>query len=117
MVPAVDGFVQTASRRIVGIANRPWRTSRCPHISVDSFRVGWVECEIDGPGVLVFVENLLECLPTVGGPEDASFSIRSIGMPQHGDIDAIGVLRIDQNRSDLLTVAETQMCPGLAAIA
>src|SRR4051794_1495849 len=38
-------------------------------------------------------------------------------MSEHGDVDAIGILRIDQNRSDLLAIAQSKMGPGLAAIA
>src|SRR5439155_25758411 len=67
-------------------------------------------------GVFILVEDLLPRLAAVGRAEDAALGVGPVGVAQHGDEDAVGVLGIDEDRRDLLAVAQAQVFPRLAAV-
>ena len=79
------------------------------HICVDDLRIVGIEGEVDGPGVVIFVENFLPVCAAVSGTEDAAFGVRAVGMAENGDEDAIGILRIDDDGGDLLAVAQAEV--------
>ena len=104
VVSAVGRLVETASRRIVGIANRPRGTTGSPQVGVNRLGVGRIEGEVNRPRVFIFVEDLLEALSAIGRPEDAAFGVRTVRVSEYGNENTIRITRIDEDRSDLLAV-------------
>ena len=50
-----------------------------------------IESHLRGPRILVLVEDLLEGPAPVGGAEDAPLLVRTVGVPQDGHEDALGI--------------------------
>jgi hypothetical protein len=71
----------------------------------DGARIGGIKVEFRGAGVIVFVENLAPGFASVGGFENAAGFAggKSAG---DGDVDKIGVVRIDQERGKDGGIAE-----------
>src|ERR1700733_148356 len=87
-----------------------------PHAGVHNIRMLGIDLHIRPAGVVVDEENLLEGLSAIGGAKDAALFIRSIWMSSDRDIHAVGILRIDCNLANGLSVAQPQMRPALAAV-
>src|SRR5205085_11436663 len=75
-----------------------------------------VESQRHRAGVLVFVEHLCERLAAVGRAIDAALRVGSIRMAEHGDEQTIGILRVNDDRADLLAVAQAEMLPRPARV-
>ena len=75
-----------------------------------------IENEVHASDVLVFVQNLLECLAAVERTEDAALGVGAVGMSLGRNEEAIGILGVDDDGSDLLRFAQPQMLPGAACI-
>jgi hypothetical protein len=73
-----------------------------------------IDLDLGGTGLVVDEEDLLEGLASVGSAEETALFVRAVGMSGDGDVDAVGVLRVDGDLTDLLAVAQAQMRPGLA---
>src|SRR5712664_2054568 len=116
---AIGGFVKAAAGADEGFAaaNFPRRNARGPQHRVDRLRICGIESEIGCAGVFVLVENFLESLAAVGGAEDAALGVGTVGMSFGGNENAVGIFRIDEDRGDLLGVAEVlQMRPGFSGV-
>ncbi len=87
-----------------------------PEVGVNNLRIRRVKLDLHRAGVLVFVEDAFECLAAVGRSIDAAFGIWSVRVAEHGDEEPFLVLRVDGDRSDLLTLAEPEMLPCLSAV-
>src|SRR6266702_5995559 len=107
-ITAIRRFIQPAPRDIDGsaAAHLPRRNARGPQRRVNRLRIRGIESEIGGAGVFIFVENFLESLPAVGGAEDAALGVGTVGMPFGGAENTVGIFRVDENRCDLLRVAQ-----------
>src|SRR5260370_14220064 len=95
--------MQSASRYINRSAttNFPRRNARSPQRRVNRLRVRGIESKIGGASVFVLVENFLESLRTVGGAENAAFSVRCVSMTLCPDEKAVRILRAYQDRPHL----------------
>ena len=113
---AVDGLEQTARGSAVGVAVFPRSLTRGPEHGIHGLRVRRVEGEVDRAGVLVFVEHSLPRPSAVARAIDAAFVVRAVRMSERRREDAIGILRIDQQRTDLPGLAEAQVFPCLACV-
>src|SRR6185295_1449656 len=114
-VAAVSGFVKPAAGTLPrAVFPRP--LTRRPQVSVNDFRVLRIEGERDRAGVLVFVENFLPRLAAVRRAKHAALFVRAVRMSESGDVDEIRIARIDEDRADLLCVAQSEMSPRLAAV-
>src|SRR5262249_36552481 len=90
--------------------------TRLPQDGVEGTGIGRVEGQGDGTGVLVLEEDALPGLAAVGGAVDAALLVGPVGMAEDGDEDAVRILRVDEQGSDLLPVAQAAVLPGLAAV-
>ena len=79
-----------------------------PHRRVDDVGVGRIDVDVVPAGVLVLVQDLLECASAVGGPEDASFLVRTIRVTECRDEQAIRIARVDAMFWNLLRIAEAE---------
>ena len=75
-----------------------------------------VEGDIDSAGIVVDEENLRPGLAAIGCTKDASFWIRSVRMTECGDIDDVGVCRMDNHFADGAGVAQPDVLPRFAGI-
>ena len=115
MIAAVGRFVESAARAVIAAIGRPRRTARGPHAGKDHLRVSRIEHEINRPGIFIFIENLLPGLAAVERAENATLGIRTIRMPERGDKNAVRILGIDEDRSNLLRIAQSAIrCPDAA---
>src|SRR4029450_8753404 len=55
----------------------------------------------DRADVLVFVEHLLPARAAVAGAVDTAIRMRTVDMPERGDVDDAGVARVDDDAADL----------------
>ena len=94
----------------------PGRLSGLPQHGVDSLRIGRIEGQIDSAGVFIFVEHLFEGPASVGRAEDAALVVGTVRMSQHGDEQAVRVVRIDDDQRNLLAVAQAEVRPCLACV-
>src|SRR5467141_3079378 len=116
---AIGGFENAAAGTDEGFttANLPWRNARGPQHRVNRLRIRGIESKVGGASVLILVEDFLERLAAVGRTENAALGVRAVGMSFGGDKNAVGIFRVDEDRGDLLGVAEVwQMRPGFSGI-
>jgi hypothetical protein len=107
----IDAAVQTLEDSVL-----PRPLARFPQNGEDDLRVREIEGEIDSASVLVLVENFLERAAAVSRAEDAALGIRTVWMSENRDEDAVRVLRINDDRGDLLPVAEAEVLPGFPSV-
>src|SRR5439155_26172649 len=74
-------------------------------------------CRIDAAGVFIQVEDLLPSRAAVAGLEDAALRIGGPAAAQRGDVDDIGVFRMNDDAADVLCFLEAHILPRLAAVA
>src|SRR5579859_7008803 len=79
-------------------------------------RVVGIEGNVDSARVLVFEENLVPGLASVGGAKDSAFRVRAKWMAERGHIHDIRVLRIDDYFTDCPRIAKTNIFPRLPAV-
>src|SRR5450756_1495224 len=115
--------ILAAVRRLEQAGVRPGKVtvfprglSSFPENRVYRLRIRRIERHFGRAGILILVENLLERLATVRRAEHAALSVRSVRVPEHRDKDAIGILGIDDDLRDLLSVAKAEVRPCLARI-
>jgi len=75
-----------------------------------------IEGHIDAAGVLIFVENFLPALATIGRAKNAAFGVRSKRMAERSYERDVGIIRIHDNFADSATVVQPNVLPGFAAI-
>ena len=76
----------------------------------------WVEHDVNGAGVVIFIENFLPVLAAIQRPIHAAIRIGSIGVPKSGHVDDVRVARVNDKRADMLGTLQADVCPGLPAI-
>src|SRR6266566_8548711 len=113
---AIGGFVQAASRAAVRIPRRPRWAPRSPHVRINSLRVSRIKLEIDSSGVFVLIQNFLPCEAAIEGTKNAALRIRSVRMAKHAGENPAGIVRINDDGANLLSIAQSEMIPGTAPI-
>ena len=86
---AVDRLVETAAGTAAG--QFVWPAPRLPERDVDVARVGRVERDIVGAGVLALGEDEVPARPAVARPVEPALGVRPVGVAEGGDVDEIGV--------------------------
>src|ERR1035437_10488228 len=104
-------------RAVILVAVFPWAKARLPQRGIDHIGMRRINHNIGAAGVCIFIEHLLPALPAVGGAKDTTLFIGTIRRADHGGKKSIGVARIDDQRRNLLSIAEAQMLPRLSRIA
>ncbi len=89
---------------------------RLPDRDVDLTRVLRVHRHIDRASPVADVQDPFPGLTAVGCPEDATFIIRSPGMPERGNVDDVSVLRVYPHPPDVPGVLQTNIFPAPAAV-
>ncbi len=87
-----------------------------PERGVDGVRIRRIEEDVVAPGVLVTVQHLLERRTTVGGTEDPSFFVGSVGVTQNSHEKTVGVGGIDHHIGNHLAITQAQVRPGRPGI-
>src|SRR4029077_2960977 len=64
----------------------------------------------------IFVKNFFERLASMGGGENAALLVRAIRVAFDGHEQAIRIFGVDENRGDLLSVAEAEVFPSFSRI-
>src|SRR5438132_13216359 len=113
---AIGGFVQAASRAAVRIPCGPWRAARSPHVCINSLRVSWINLEIYSSGVFVLIQNFLPCEAAIEGTKNAPLRIGPIRMAEHAGENPVGIVRVNHDGANLLSIAQSEMFPGTAPI-
>ena len=116
VVPAVGRDEEPAARPAVSVAVLPGTLPRRPEDRIDLVGICRIESEIDRSRVLVLVEDLPPGLPAVGRAEHAALRIGAVGVPQHGDEEALRVARVHQDRPDLAAVGKPHVTPALPGV-
>src|ERR1039458_6799317 len=106
LLAAVGGFEQPAARPLERLADLPGGLPRGPQHGIHSLRVGWIEGQVHGAGVLVLEDHVLPRRAAIDRAEDAPLGIGAVGMAEHRREDALRVMRIDDVGGDLLGVVQ-----------
>src|SRR5215472_17314240 len=116
MFAAIMRTIKPAARTIRRRINAPRRPSRLPKRRVQGPRVARLERQINRTGVLVVKEYAFPAFAAVVGTIHAAFVVRSVGVRQSGNKDAIRILRIDQYAADLPRIAQPDVRPGFPGV-
>src|SRR5581483_8141692 len=111
---AVRGLIERASR--TAAVEPPGCAHRLPHGGVENVRVGGIERDIDGAGLVVHIDDLLPGLAAVGGAEEAAFGVRAPGVAEGRDEDDVGIARVHDDAGDVARVVEADVRPGLTGV-
>ena len=82
----------------------------------EHLRIRRVHDQVHGTGVLVDGEDVLPRDAAVGGLEDAALLVGAPQPAERGDVDDVGILRVDDDPADVLRLAQPHVLPGLAAV-
>src|ERR1019366_499666 len=110
----IGRFIKTAAGPTA--AHVPRLTYNLPHGGIQSIWVRGIELNVDGPRLVIFVENFLPGLTAIQGAEDAALRVRAKRVTESGNEHAVGILRIDDHAADLAGVFQTKMLPALPGI-
>src|SRR5439155_26610759 len=89
---------------------------RSPHVRINSLRVSRIKLEIDSSGVFVLIQNFLPCEAAIEGTKNASLRIGPIRMAEHAGENPVGIVRVNDDSPNLLSIAQSEMFPGTAPI-
>ena len=67
-------------------------------------------------GSLALIRIFFQVAPPSSRTEDAAFGIGVVDVAESGDINAVGIGRVDDDAADLARAFETDMGPGLARV-
>ena len=101
---AVCGLEQATAGSLPG-AVFPGTLPRCPEDGIDGLGLRRIERQRDGTRVFVLVKHLLPGFAAVGRAKDTALGVCTVRVTEHGDKHTPGVARIDDERTDLLSVA------------
>src|SRR5213595_74743 len=100
MLAAVGGFEDSALRSTRH--ELPWRAVRVPYRCVNSFRIRWIENQIESAGRIGAEENFLPALSSIDRFENSALGIRPEYVTERRHVNDVRILRIDSHPSDLL---------------
>ena len=110
----VGGFEEAAGRA-AGF-KIPGRPVDFPEAGVEGAGVAGIEDEFHCARLRSAGVNLFPCLAAVDGLVDSAFLVGAELVAQGGDVDDVGILRMDLHRADLLGLFEAQVFPCPAAV-
>ena len=97
-------------------ANFPRRDASSPEHGIDCLRARGVELQVGRAGVFVLIQNLLESLAAIGRTKNAALGVRAVRMPHGSDKKAVRIFRVNNNCSNLLRVAQSEVHPRFPRI-
>ena len=110
------GRLEESAARAAEYAVLPRTLPRFPKHRVHGLRVARVKGNVDAARVFIFIEDLLERAAPVRRAKNASLFIGTVRVAQDGHEQPVRIVRIDDDLRDLLTIAESQMGPGLTGV-
>src|SRR5271169_4423351 len=111
---AVDRFIKPASR--TAAVHAPGCTSRLPECGVENVGVGGIEGDVDAAGLDILVEDLLPGFAAVAGAEDPTLLVVCKGMAERSDERDIGILWVDDQPADGVSIRQADEFPGCSGI-
>ena len=115
MVAAVGGLEEAAVRAAPRTVF-PGAFLTFPHTDVDNVRMVRINLNFRCTGKFVDKKNILKGFAAIYCPVKPTLLIGPIRMPGYCYEDAIGIVPVDCNLTDLLSVAKTEMRPRLAGV-
>src|ERR1700761_5846435 len=76
----------------------------------------WVHGQVVAARIGVYKKDSFPAFPSVCGLVDSSFLLRCMGIPKRGDIDKVGVGRIDDDPADTTRGLKTHFLPGATGV-
>src|SRR5262249_37241796 len=76
-----------------------------------------LEHHVDRARVAIWTQDLRPVGSAIRRLEETALRVRTVGVPECGDIDDVRVMRVDLDAPDLLRVAQAHELPGMAAVA
>src|SRR5947208_4848416 len=113
-VAAVGGLEEPRARSAA--RHVPGPAARLPDGRIENARIDGIQREIDGAGGVGPEQHFLPRLAAVFGPEHAALRIGPECVAEYGDVDAIGVGRMDADGAGLAGVREPDVGPRLAGV-
>src|SRR6185369_13145324 len=95
---------------------RPWLPLKTPHAGVENVWVRRIDLEVRDAVLVVDVESLGPGLTAVRSHKHAAFFVGTKSMSERADVNDVGVLRVDDDGGDTLSVFEAHVLPGLACV-
>ena len=118
--PALTAVARVPDRAALAFDRRevaqPRQVARGPGRGIDAGRIGRIGGEIDDAGPLIDVQALRPVLAAIGAAVDATVRIRAKHMAERADQDRVGILRVDQDGTDVARFAQADVAPVLPAI-
>ena len=90
----------------------PRRAVDLPGGGVQDARVLGVQAQVHRPGAVVDEQHAFPRLPAVAGAVDTTLVVGAEGVAEGGDVDDVGVARVDAHPPDLARVAQAHVLPG-----
>ena len=87
-----------------------------PSGSEKMIRVEWVYHHFDTAGITIGIQRFCPIVTAVGSFVNPSFFVRGVKVPQYGYPNGVGVLRVNDDASDVVAFAQTQVEPTFAAV-
>ena len=87
-----------------------------PHPGVEDLGVRGIDGQVAGPGLGIDVEDLLPGLAAVERPVDAAVLVRAPEVALGGDVDDVGIDRVDDDAADEAGLGQAHVLPGLAGV-
>src|SRR5579859_317679 len=114
---AISGLEEATACAVVLVGIFPGAEAEFPKRTVDDIGVGRIDFDVIAADAFVFAENLAPGFAAVGGEVDAALFVRAVGMAGNCGEHAIGIVRIDGERGNALTIAKRgEVRPGFAGV-
>src|SRR6185503_14585490 len=94
----------------------PRTLPRLPKSCVSNIRIFRIEEHIRAADVLVFIENFLKRLASIGRTKNPALFIWTIRMTGDRHQQAVRIAWIDRDLRNLLAVAQAEMCPRVTCV-
>src|SRR6185437_4474503 len=111
---AVGRLVQSAAR--AAARHSPFVAIGLPERGVHDIRIGAVDLDVGGAGLVILVEDLAPGLSAVGALEHAALGARRAELPEVGEEDDVGVGGVDSDVRNGIRALEPDVRPGLAGV-
>ncbi len=87
-----------------------------PRPGEDDARVVRVDREVVDTGPLGDEEDVVPGLAAVQRAVEAALGVRAVGVPEGGDVDAVGIARVNAHLADVARLLQPEVLPGLAGV-